>query len=166
MVAYQKFIANYYNIDLILVGAKGKGLEDFITEEFTEKVAGQISVKPKGKIIFTESLQDSELAALYKQALALVHPSSYEGFNLPLVEAMKHSTPLVISDIPVHREVAGEAGFYVDPSSEDSFGIGLHEFLNSASLQKTLAENAALRIKDFDWKRAAQQTLDVYNLFM
>jgi len=165
MIAYQKFIANYYPIDLILVGGKGKGLEDFVTDEFTEKVADRFPVKPKGKIIFTQSLQDTELCALYRQALALVHPSSYEGFNLPLVEAMKHSLPLVISDIPVHHEVAGDAGFYVNPKSEDTFGIGLHEFLNDSVIQKELAKSAALRIKKFDWSQAAQQTLDVYNLF-
>lgn len=166
LIAFQKFIANYYPIDLILVGAKGKGLEDYITDAFTEKVANQFPVKPKGKIIFTEPLQDSELSALYRQALALVHPSSYEGFNLPLVEAMKHGLPLVISDIPVHHEVADDAGFYVSPKSEDTFGIGLHEFLNNTGLQKRLAENSARRIKNFDWKQAAQQTLDVYDLFM
>lgn len=166
MIAYQKFIANYYPIDLILVGAKGKGLERFLTDEFTEKVAGQYPVKPKGKIIFTENLQDSELCTLYRQAIALVHPSVYEGFNLPLVEAMKHGRPLIISDIPVNREVAGGAGFYVSPKNEDTFGIGIHEFLNSPRLQKQLSENAISRRKDFDWKQTARQTLDVYNLFM
>ena len=166
MMAYQKFIANYYPIDLILVGGKGRGLEQFITDEFTQKVAGRFPVKPKGRVIFTQPLQDSELSALYRQALALVHPSSYEGFNLPLVEAMNHDLPLIISDIPVNREVAGEAGFYVDPSNEDTFGIGIHEFLNNTSIQKTLANKAEQRKKDFSWAEAAQQTLDVYDLFM
>ncbi len=166
MIAFQKFIANYYPIDLILVGGKGRGLENFITDEFTEKVAGRFPVKPKGKIIFTEFLQDSELCALYRQAMALVHPSSYEGFNLPLVEAMKHSLPLVISDIPVNHEVAQDAGFYVDPKSEDTFGIGLHEFLNNSKLRQKLSENASIRREQFNWKETAQQTLDVYNLFM
>ena len=166
LIAYQKFIANYYPIDLILVGGKGKGLEDYITDAFTQKVADRFPVKPKGKIIFTEPLQDSELSAMYRQALALVHPSSYEGFNLPLVEAMKHGLPLVISDIPVNHEVAGDAGFYVNPKSEDTFGIGLHEFLNNSAMRKKLAGNAVQRAKNFDWKQAAQQTLDVYDLFM
>lgn len=166
MIAYQKFIANHYPIDLILVGGKNKGCEDYITDAFTEKVAGRFPVKPKGKIIFTEPLQDSELAALYRQAQALVHPSQYEGFNLPLVEAMKYSLPLVISDIPVNHEVAGDAGFYLDPSTEDSFGIGLHEFLNNNQLRQELAQNAATRRGNYDWKETAQQTLDVYDLFM
>ena len=166
MIAYQKFIANYHPIDLILVGAKGRGLEDYITDEFTQKVANRFPVRPKGRIIFTEPLQDSELCALYKQTTALVHPSIYEGFNLPLVEAMKHDKPLVVADIPVNREVAGAAGFFVDPKNEDTFGIGLHEFLNDSQLQNKLAAGAAERKKDFNWKQTAQQTLDVYNLFM
>lgn len=166
MIAYQKFIANYYPIDLILVGGKGHGLEQFIIDTFTRKVADRFPVKPKGKIILTEPLQDSELSTLYRQATALVHPSSYEGFNLPLVEAMKYGIPLVVSDIPVHHEVAGDAAFYVDPSSEDTFGIGLHEFLNNSVLQKQLAQNALLQSNNFDWKRTARQTLDVYDLFM
>lgn len=165
MIAYQKFIANQYPIDLILVGAKGKGLEEFITDDFSQKVAGRFPVKAKGQMIFTEHLQDSELAALYCQAFALVHPSVYEGFNLPLVEAMSHGVPLLISDIPVHREVAGDAAFYLNTKSENTFGLGIHEFLNNSSIQKTLSENAKQRIKDFNWMKTARQTLDVYNLF-
>ena len=79
---------------------------------------------------------------------------------------MKYGLPLVISDIQVNHEVAGDAGFYVNPSSEDTFGIGLHEFLNNANIQKELAENAIQRKQNFNWKETAQQTLDVYNLFM
>jgi glycosyltransferase involved in cell wall biosynthesis len=79
---------------------------------------------------------------------------------------MKHGRPLVVSDIPVNREVAGEAGFFVDSRNEDTFGIGLHEFLNNTQIQRKLSENAAERRKDFDWRQTAQQTLDVYNLFM
>jgi glycosyltransferase involved in cell wall biosynthesis len=166
MRAYQKFIANYYPIDLVLVGGKGKGLEQFFTDEFTEKVAGRFPVKPKGSMILTEPLLDNELVALYKQAMALVHPSYYEGFNLPLVEAMDKGLPLVVADIPVNREVAADAGHFVNPENEDTFGIGLHEFLNNPHLQKSLAENARKRAQDFDWAKTARQTLDVYNLFM
>jgi len=166
MMAYQKFIANYYPIDLILVGGKNRGLEQFLTDRFTEKVAERFSVKPKGKIIFTAPLFNNELAALYKQAMALVHPSSYEGFNLPLVEAMNSGLPLIISDIPVNREVAGDSALYVGYASEDAFGIGIHEFLNNKKLQKELAEKATKRAGNFDWKKTAQQTLDVYSLFM
>lgn len=165
MIAYQKFVANHYPIDLILVGAKNQRLEYYVTDEFTEKIAGRFPVKRKGNIIFTETLSDAELSALYKKATALVHSSVYEGFNLPLVEALQHGLPMVISDIPVNREVAGDAAFYVDPKDEDTFGLGLHAFLNDPKVRKEMAENALLMKDQYDWAKTAQQTLEVYNKF-
>ena len=165
MIAYQKFIANHYPIDLILVNGKNWRLESYITDAFTEKIAGNIPVKPKGKMIFTDPLSDEELAALYKKAAALVHASHYEGFNLPLVEAMKHGLPMVVADIPVNREVAGDAAFYVDPTDEDTFGLGLHSYLNNQTLQKELAKNSLRRSSEFDWAKTAQQTWEIYKQF-
>ena len=165
MIAYQKFIANQYPIDLILVGGKNQGLEDFFTDEFTEKIDQHIPVKPKGRIVLTDALSDKELAALYKKAITLVHASNYEGFNLPLVEAMSYGLPMVVSDIPVNHEVAQDAAFYVDPTDEDTFGLGLHEFLNTPHLQEALRQNAKKRYQDFDWEKTAKQTLEVYKKF-
>lgn len=166
MMAYQKFIANHYPIDLILVNGKNKGLENFFTDEFTEKIGGKFPVKPKGKIIMTDPLSDQELATLYRKALLMVHPSTYEGFNLPLVEAIEHELPMLVADIPVNREVAGGAAYFADISSEDAFGIALHEMLNNASMQRELKQAASQRRQDFNWAKTAEQTLDVYKLFM
>ena len=163
--AYQKFIANHYEIDLILVGGKGKDLEYLITDEYHERVADRFLIKPKGKIIFTDPLPSNELTALYKQAVALVHVSSYEGFNLPLVEAMTNSLPIVAADIPVNHEVTADNAHFINPESVDSVGIGIHEFLNDNALQKDLRQNGKERSKDFSWKKCAEETLYVYNLF-
>lgn len=165
LVAYQKFIANQYPIDLILVNGNDRGLEHFITDRFKEKVAGCYPVKAKGKIIFTGSLPDEELATLYKKAMALVHPSIYEGFNLPLVEAMENDLPMLVSDIPVNREVAQNAAFYADPKDEDTFGLALHEFLNNPTLCRDLVEHAKIRRKDFSWAQTAKKTLEIYESF-
>jgi len=165
LVAYQKFIANHYPIDLILVNAKERGLEHFITDDFREKVAGRYLVKAKGNIIFTETLSDEELATLYKKAHALVHPSVYEGFNLPLLEAMENNLPMVVSDIPVNREVAQKAAIYADPTNENTFGLKLHEFLNQPGLHNQLMEQGQLRRDDFSWAKTAKKTLDVYQSF-
>ncbi len=163
--AYQKFIANHYEIDLILVGGKGHELEELITDEYCERVADRFLVKPKGKIIFTEPMPSNELTALYKQATALVHVSTYEGFNLPLVESMANGLPIIASDIPVNHEVTAENAHFINPSSVDSIGIGIHEFLNNKVLQKELKKNGRERSKDFSWKKCAEETLYVYNLF-
>ncbi|MBN2087309.1 glycosyltransferase family 4 protein [Candidatus Peregrinibacteria bacterium] len=163
--AYQKFIANHYKIDLILVGGKGHNLEELITDEYCDRVAGVYLVKPKGKIIFTEPLPSNELTALYKQATALVHVSNYEGFNLPLVEAMTNGLPVVASDIPVNHEVTAENAHFIDQSWVDTIGIGIHEFLNNKAMQRELKKGGLERSKDFSWKKCAEETLYVYNLF-
>ncbi|MBN1258986.1 glycosyltransferase family 4 protein, partial [Candidatus Peregrinibacteria bacterium] len=165
MEAFQKHIANHYSIDLILVGAKGRGLETWLTDRYQERVAGKIPVKPKGGIIFTPPLAPAELSALYRQATALTHVSYYEGFNLPLVEAMSHGIPIVAADIPVNREVTAQNAVFVDPFSIDSIGLGIHEFLNHKSLQKDLKEKSLARAGHFSWKKCAEETLYVYNLF-
>lgn len=165
MIAYQKFIANHYPLDLIMVGAQDRGLEQYLTDEFCERVAGKIPLKTKGNIVFTPNLQPDELNCLYKQAKALVHTSTYEGFNLPLVEAMAHGLPILCADIPVNHEVTDENAFFLDPGTVDSIGIGIHEFLNNTSLQKDLAKRSKERSKDFNWEKTAEETLYVYNLF-
>lgn len=165
MEAYQKHIANHYSIDLILVGGQEKDLEQFLTDEYCERVADQFAVKPKGKIIFTPSLPANELVTLYKQAKALVHMSEYEGFNLPLVEAMSADLPIICADIPVNREITAGNAHFISPFSPDTIGIGIHEFLNNKSLQSELKEKSKERAKDFDWGKTAEETLYVYNLF-
>ena len=164
--AFLKHVANLNPIDLILVGGKKKGLEKVITDAYFEKVAGEIPVRPKGNIIFTEPLADNELVALYKQALMLVHASTYEGFNLPLVEAMSYGLPVVCSDIEVNREVTGGHALFVDPHSIDSIGIGIHQLLHDKSLQQTLAQDGQEFVKRYSWKKHAEEVLYVYNLFV
>ncbi len=164
ILAYQKHVGNIYPIDLILVGGEGKGYEELITDRYLEKV-GNITVKPKGEVIFTETLSQSELARLYKEAHAFVNVSEYEGFNLPLVEAMDVGVPIVTSDIPVHREVTDNSAVFVDPHHIDTIGLGLHKLLNDPELMKELSRAGKERSKFFDWKLSAEEVLDVYNLF-
>jgi glycosyltransferase involved in cell wall biosynthesis len=164
--AYQKHIAPRYPIDLILVGGKGMGLDELITDKYCDQVAGKYRIKPKGKVIFTENLDQSELACLYQQALALTHVSTYEGFNLALVEAMQAGIPIIASDIPVHHEVTDEAALFVDPKNVDSIGVTIHQLIHDKALRKDLAEKGSLRAEDFDWKKTAEETLYVYSLFV
>lgn len=163
--AYQKYIAPTYAIDLILVGGKNKGLEQFITDDYSERIAGKFPVKPKGHLIFTDHLDQNELLCLYKQALALVHVSNYEGFNLSLVEAMSAGIPIVASDIPVHHEVTNESALFVDPENINSIGIGIHQLVNDRALQRELVQKGKERANYFSWEKTAEETLYVYNLF-
>lgn len=164
ILAYQKHVGNTYPIDLILVGGKDRGYEVLITDDYLEKV-GNIVVKPKGNVIFTESLSSEELQCMYREAYAFVNVSEYEGFNLPLVEAMEHGIPIVTSNIEVHREVTDNSAVFVDPHHIDTIGLGLHELVNNPPLYKDLQRAGKERSQFFDWKLSAEELLDVYNQF-
>lgn len=163
--AYQKHVATQYPIDLILVGGKGKGLESLVTDEYCSQVDNKYRLKPKGKVIFTEILEQSELTCLYRQALALTHVSLYEGFNFALVEAMQAGIPIVASDIPVNREVTGGAALFVNPHDVDSIGVTLHQLIHDKTLREDLIRDGKERLLDFNWEKTAEETLYVYSLF-
>ena len=163
--AYQKHIAPTYPIDLIMVAGKNRGLEDMITDEHCDRVAEKYPLKIKGKVIFTDTLDQSELQCLYRQAMALVHVSTYEGFNLALVEAMSAGIPIIASDIPVHHEVTDNNALFVDPYNIDSIGNGMHQLINDPAMQRELAFTGKERSKNFSWDKTAEETLYDYNLF-
>jgi glycosyltransferase involved in cell wall biosynthesis len=162
--AYQKFIATYSAVDLVVVGGKGKGLESLFISDYQERVGGHV-LKPKGKIILTNPLSQGELEHLYRQSLALVHPTFYEGFNLTLVEAMAAGIPIIASDIPVHHEVARQAALYVNPHSLNEVGNAMHQLIHDKDLQRRLAQKGLSRAKDFSWNKSAEETLYTYSLF-
>lgn len=165
MEAYQKHIAQFHKIDLILVNAKNKGLEKYISDKYNQTVADKYVVKSQGKIVLTNSLPQEELYCLYKKATALVHPSKYEGFNLALVEAMNAGIPIICSDIEVHHEVSDNNALFFNPDSIDSIGSAMNRFLKDKNLENRLINGSKKRIKDFTWKKTAEETLYVYNLF-
>ena len=103
-----------------------------------------------------------ELAAFYRSARALVHPSLYEGFGLTCLEAMASGTPVIVSKTASLPEVAGEAGYYVDPQSNDSIARALLEMEENDSLRNELAAKGQRRAREFSWAKTAQETIRVY----
>ncbi len=103
-----------------------------------------------------------ELPTLYRNARALVTPSLWEGFSLPLLEAMATRTPLVVSDIPVHHEVAGDAAIFVPPTDTEAIASGIESVWTDAALRARLRDRGLARVKDFSWVSSAQKTLDLY----
>lgn len=97
-----------------------------------------------------------ELAALYREAAALVFPSRYEGFGLPVVEAMASGTPVVATDDAAVREVAGDAALY---ASAAELGTAL---VRAVAERASLAAAGIERAKRFSWAATAKATLDVY----
>lgn len=109
---------------------------------------------------FLEQMEDGDLAALLTGAEALVFPSLYEGFGVPILDAFNCEIPVVTSNLSSMTEVAGDAAVLVDPYDINSIADGIEKALRGP---KGLVERGHVRVKDFFWKKTAKMTLDVYN---
>ena len=107
-------------------------------------------------------VSSSELAALYRGAAVVALPSLYEGFGMPAVEALAAGAPLVLSDLPVFREVAGDAALYAPARRPDLWRQQLQRVLGDDTLRRDLARRGRQRAAQFDWHRAAAATADAW----
>lgn len=139
---------------LVLVGGFG-----WKTEELRREMADGLE---EGWIVHPGYVADEEVAALYRGALLVVVASIYEGFGLPAVEAMSAGVPLLCSDIPVLREVAGEAAVYAPPRDPEAWAARLAEVLGDEGLRAELARRGLKRAPRFDWRRTADETVRVW----
>lgn len=104
---------------------------------------------------------DADLLALYRSASALVYPSLYEGFGLPLLEAMACGTPVIASRAASIPEVTGDAALLLDPRDEHAWADAIESVFDPANAAP-LREAALCRSAMFTWRSTAEQTLDVY----
>ncbi|MDY7096057.1 MAG: glycosyltransferase family 1 protein [Acidobacteriota bacterium] len=107
-------------------------------------------------------LANEELAALYHRARAVVFPTLYEGFGLPAVEAQQAGAPLVCSDLPVLREVAGDGALYAPPEDPQAWADALQGLFSNPDLAQNLATKGTANAQRFSWQRAAEETLKVW----
>jgi len=113
------------------------------------------------RVTWLSHVKPDDLVALYQNATALIQPSSYEGFGLPVVEAMACGCPVIVSDIPTLREVVGDAGIFALPGDVPAFSEALARFAQSPALQREYSLAGIERAKTFSWKRCARETLEV-----
>jgi glycosyltransferase involved in cell wall biosynthesis len=103
-----------------------------------------------------------ELAGLYRRAQALALPSLYEGFGLPVVEALAAGTPLLLADLPVLREVGGDAALYAPLDDPEGWADQAHRLLTDDALRSDLARRALRRRAHFDWSVTATATVRLW----
>jgi glycosyltransferase involved in cell wall biosynthesis len=104
-------------------------------------------------------VSDDDLAALYQTCTVFCYPSLYEGFGLPLLEAMASGAACVTSSISSLPEIGGDAVAYVEPTSVDGIRAALEELLASPERRRELGEEARMRAASFSWDRTADDTL-------
>ncbi len=105
---------------------------------------------------------DSTLKYLYMNAKALVFPSCYEGFGIPIIEAFNCGCPVVCSERSSFPEIAHDAAVYFNPDSKDSIKQSVQNILNDDSMRRSLIEKGAKRGRQFSWQKTAEQTKKVY----
>ena len=113
------------------------------------------------RVHLLNTVDDEALCYLYNTAVAFVYPSLYEGFGIPLLEAMACGCPIVASRIPSTIEVAGDCPVYFDPRQTQDLLLALDKVLLERKHSQRFLVGLE-RVKDFSWERAAEQTLKVY----
>ncbi|HEX7042104.1 MAG TPA: glycosyltransferase family 1 protein [Patescibacteria group bacterium] len=140
-------------LQLVVVGKKGWLYEPIL--EAPKKFGVEESVK------FLNFVEDKDLPSLYKNALCYVLPSLYEGFGLPVVEAMKYGCPVVTSNVSSLPEAGGDAALYFDPLDTQDIAEKIEKVIESPKLREEMVKKGYNHIKMFSWKKAAKETLDV-----
>jgi glycosyltransferase involved in cell wall biosynthesis len=105
-----------------------------------------------------------QLAELYAGAVALVHPSLYEGFGLTLLEAMSAGTPVIAASTPGLLEVCGDAAVYVDPTDPQELAVTMERIATDPEQRRALASRGRQRAAGFSWSRSAEAHLRAYSL--
>jgi glycosyltransferase involved in cell wall biosynthesis len=113
-------------------------------------------------VILLGAVSETALRALYRDAAALVYPSRYEGFGLPLVEAMASGTPVLASRAASIPEVVGESGLLLDPDDPRRWADAIVHVMTDAVLRARLRTDGQARAALFTWGRTARITLEVY----
>ena len=106
---------------------------------------------------------DNYLNTLYSQATAFVFPSYYEGFGLPILEAMRCGCPISCSNIQVFKEISNNSCVYFDPKNVQSIKRSIEKIVKSKKLQNKLIIKGYSNIRKFTWEKCAQETIKVYN---
>jgi glycosyltransferase involved in cell wall biosynthesis len=135
------------------------GEEGFQTDEIYARLD---ALQLRDDVFFTGFLENEDLPYLYNLAVAMVMPSLYEGFGLPVLEAMACGTPVLASRIPALQETGGDAALYIPPEDAAGWAEAMRRLADSSALQVQLREKGLARVGQFAWSDTARKTLAVY----
>jgi glycosyltransferase involved in cell wall biosynthesis len=151
--AYRRVAGSGLPHALVLAGPLGWRHEPLLRE---------IALPGPGRVVLTGPLPAEDLDALYRGAAAFAYPSLYEGFGLPVIEAMARGVPTVASTSSSLPEVAGDAAIGVDPRSVSQIADALGRVLGDEPLARDLGRRGRARAERFSWDETARLTLEVY----
>lgn len=141
-------------IKLVIAGKKGWLYESIFNQ--VQKLALE------DKVIFTDYIEEEDKPLIYHMADMFVFPSIYEGFGIPVVEAMASSVPVITSTSSSLPEVAGDAAILVEPKDIDSMAKAMNKILEDEELRKFMIEKGHAQAKKFNWESSAEKLVGIY----
>ena len=145
------------DISLLIVG---NFFSNFLINEETENLLK--SVQEHKNIIFKSNVSNNELIKLYNESKLFLFPSFYEGFGLPVLEAMACGTPVITSNVSSLPEVGGDAVLYCNPNDIVDIKEKIELLLEDENLQKSMIKNGLERVKKFTWEKAADNHIEIF----
>jgi glycosyltransferase involved in cell wall biosynthesis len=139
---------------LVLVGMKGWMYDDIF------KTIHECTLEEDS--ILTGYVDDEDLPSIYQGAELFIFPSFYEGFGIPLLEAMASSIPVVASDIGAHREVLHDAAWFFDPHDVDGLAQSMRDLYQDQDTQDRLIAKGLQQVSLFNWQASASQVVAIY----
>jgi glycosyltransferase involved in cell wall biosynthesis len=139
------------DVQLVLCGRQAWGSEDLV------QMLRQPEVRKR--VILTGTVPDSDLGILYRSAACFAMPSLYEGFGLPLLEAMASGVPVMTSNRSCLPEIGGKAALYFNPECVEEISVAMERLLSDSALRRELVMEGLLRAKQFSWEACAHTTL-------
>ncbi len=141
------------NLKLVIVGKKGWMYEDILNAPKKYEVSDRVK--------FLDNVSDEDLQSFYKNAVCFVLPSLYEGFGLPILEAMQYGCPVLASNISSLPEAGGDAAVYFDPQNTEDIAEKIDKVVSDEKLRKEMIQKGYEQVKKFSWEKTAREALKV-----
>lgn len=156
--AFSLFISNnnIYSNDIKLVIAGKKG---WLYESIFNQVQ---NLSIEDKVVFTDYVEEEDKPLIYKMASVFIFPSIYEGFGIPVIEAMASSVPVITSTASSLKEIAGEAAAVVEPKDIDSMSNAMKQILENEAVRNSMIEKGHAQAKKFNWQSSVEKLADIY----
>jgi glycosyltransferase involved in cell wall biosynthesis len=139
---------------LVIVGPKGWMVENIIRQTRLFNISD--------KVHFTGYIEQNDLPVIYNLADVFIYPSIYEGFGLPVLEALACGTPVISSNVSSMPEIVGDAGVLIAPNNSQALAQSLLELINDPVARQRLSIKGRERAATFSWESTAEKTIAVY----
>lgn len=152
--SFSQFLVKKPGYQLIIAGKKG-----WLFDE-VDSVIKKLNLN--NQVIFTDYISEEEKWVLYKNAISLLIPSTYEGFGIPAIESQKVNTPVIASDIPSLREVLGDSALYINPEDSATLVGALEKIIDKNFHQKLILKSQN-QSKKFTWESSAKNLISLFH---